>query len=66
MGSLRALMQQGKVSPADMRWFLGEAIWSAGQLEQELALGTWAAVDIDREELQPLRHVPCAELSLAL
>lgn len=55
MAKLAPLVQQGRLTGADMRWFVGESVWSKGQLEYELARGTWAAVQVPVDQLHPLR-----------
>ncbi|KAK9809213.1 hypothetical protein WJX72_011498 [[Myrmecia] bisecta] len=37
----KELLSQGRLAPGDVRFFLGEAQWEGGQLERELAEGSW-------------------------
>lgn len=39
--SLKELMRQGKVAPAQIRFFAGYSGWSAGQLKNELKQNAW-------------------------
>ena len=58
MQQLRTAIQQKKVHPEDVRIFMGDCQWSAGQLQQEMARGTWVAVKPDRAWLQYLAMQP--------
>lgn len=55
---LRTAIQQKTVHPEDVRIFMGDCQWSAGQLQQEMVRGTWVAVKPDRAWLQYLAMQP--------
>ena len=38
---LKALIREGMVQPADIRFFVGYSGWSEQQLEEELQIGSW-------------------------
>lgn len=48
-GSLEVLRQLALRPPRDLRIFLGYAGWGAGQLESELAQGTWVVAPLSPE-----------------
>ena len=41
---LTQLLNEGKLSPSEIRFFLGYTGWSAGQLSDEIKEGTWSVV----------------------
>ncbi|MFN7325927.1 MAG: YqgE/AlgH family protein [Chitinophagales bacterium] len=45
--SLKFLIQSELVRPEQIRFFVGYAGWSAGQLEDELSTGSWVPTEMD-------------------
>ena len=43
---LKHMINSGKVSPSDFRFFLGYSGWSAGQLNEELNQNSWIIHDV--------------------
>lgn len=42
---LQELVDEGYLTPSDVRVCMGDSGWSPGQLEGEVARGTWAVVE---------------------
>jgi len=43
---LKFLIQSGMVTPENIRFFVGYSGWSAGQLSDEMKLGSWVPADM--------------------
>ncbi|MFK7933584.1 MAG: YqgE/AlgH family protein, partial [Saprospiraceae bacterium] len=48
---VKFLIDQGLITDKDIRFFVGYSGWSGGQIEQELALGSWVVTDMDANYL---------------
>ena len=44
---LKFLISSGLVQPANIRFFVGYAGWSSGQLIEEMEIGSWVAAEMD-------------------
>src|SRR5687768_13351394 len=49
--SVHNLIQQGKITPGNMRFFVGYAGWSQGQLEGELEQNAWVVSEASVKEI---------------
>ncbi len=49
--SMKFLLKHDVIKPENIRFFLGYSGWSAGQLEDEIAEGTWIIEDMDSNYL---------------
>ncbi len=55
---MKELEAAGRLFPSDLRVFIGEANWMSGQLEQELARGSWLLLSAEPGLLYNLALVP--------
>ncbi|MBF0586820.1 YqgE/AlgH family protein [Prosthecochloris sp. N3] len=46
---LSSLMESGMVDPSEIRFYLGYAGWSSGQLEEEFSEGSWYTTGASRD-----------------
>jgi putative transcriptional regulator len=53
---LKELVRKGQVSNEDIRFFVGYAGWSAGQLDQELKSKSWFVTEADEPLLMDTSH----------
>lgn len=55
---VKELEEAGRLFPSDLRVFIGEANWMSGQLEQELAQGSWLLLSAEPDLLYDLALLP--------
>lgn len=48
---LKTLIQEELISPKDIRFFVGYSGWGAGQLDDEMRLGSWVTAEMDANYL---------------
>ncbi len=55
---VKELEAAGRLFPSDLRVFVGEANWMSGQVEQELAQGSWLLLSAEPGLLYNLALLP--------
>ncbi|MDX2134296.1 MAG: YqgE/AlgH family protein [Saprospiraceae bacterium] len=57
--NLKFLIESKLISPANVRFFVGYAGWEPGQIEEELAMDSWLAAEMDANYLfkMPSNHL---------
>lgn len=55
MSRVERLLRLGQLQPSQMRWFVGESGWWAGQLEDEVSRGVWQLASASALQLQPMQ-----------
>ncbi len=55
---VKELEAAGRLFPSDLRVFVGEANWMSGQVEQELARGSWLLLSAEPGLLYNLALLP--------
>ena len=48
---LKSLILTGRITPSNIRFFIGYSGWSESQLKQELRVGSWVVSDVDLQDL---------------
>ncbi|GAB4378494.1 MAG: YqgE/AlgH family protein [Salibacteraceae bacterium] len=62
--TLKSMLQMGKLSPSDIRFFSGYSGWSPGQLEAELEEGSWIIGELKPEQIFSIESTQLWKTSL--